>query len=123
VTDRFIVSFAVASLGTVKVYDLCDGTGSPMVGPAADVPMHRTGIELRLRAYEREVINGALIESGGNVSAAARALKTSLGNLRQRMRRLGIRADEIRQQLSRTRAHLAGNRKLGPVSPQVHEAG
>jgi two-component system nitrogen regulation response regulator NtrX len=51
----------------------------------------RRGLNERLDAYERELIQGSLHAAGGNVAEAGRRLQTDRANLYRRMRRLGIR--------------------------------
>ncbi|MBD3383699.1 response regulator [candidate division KSB1 bacterium] len=49
-----------------------------------------------VRQFERDMINGALRRSGGNVSEAARRLKIKRQFLQQKMQHLGINADGFR---------------------------
>ncbi|MEJ2538427.1 MAG: sigma-54 dependent transcriptional regulator [Gemmatimonadota bacterium] len=48
----------------------------------------------RLDDYERRLLEGALAVSSGNVSDAARRLRTDRANLYRRMKRLGLRDEE-----------------------------
>jgi DNA-binding NtrC family response regulator len=45
--------------------------------------------------FEKEIIVAALIESGGNVSEAARFLKIHRQNLQQKIKLLGIDPDSL----------------------------
>jgi two-component system nitrogen regulation response regulator NtrX len=67
----------------------------PGTGPADSVglPLNARSAEsltARLDALERELIDNALREAGGNVAGAARRLRTDRANLYRRMRRLGL---------------------------------
>jgi len=57
-------------------------------GPPRSDPSRSIGDALE--AYERALIETALSASGGNISEAARRLRTDRSNLHRRMRRLGI---------------------------------
>ncbi len=48
------------------------------------------GYELKVKAFEKEMIKEALSQSNGNKSAAARILKISERHLRSRLERLGM---------------------------------
>jgi two-component system nitrogen regulation response regulator NtrX len=62
---------------------------TPSDKPAAPVASDR-GLNESLDDYERLIIEKALSDAGGNVSEAARDLKTDRPNLYRRMKRLGI---------------------------------
>ena len=70
---------------------------SPAVAAAADAP-DEPAVELtagdtldsRLGRFERELLRVALVESDGSLSAAARRLAISRGQLRRRLRDLAL---------------------------------
>jgi two-component system nitrogen regulation response regulator NtrX len=70
---------------------------SGQVAPRAAIfdPDDRRGLRERLDAYERAQIEGVLAQTGGNVAEAGRRMKTDRANLYRRMRRLGLRDDEL----------------------------
>jgi DNA-binding NtrC family response regulator len=51
---------------------------------------HRPTLKLRLEAYERRLIEEALIATGGNQRRAARALGVLPTTLHEKMKRLGL---------------------------------
>ncbi len=57
-------------------------------------PQDPRSISERIEAFETELIQGALDAASGNVTEAARELRTDRANLYRRMRRLGIRRND-----------------------------
>jgi two-component system nitrogen regulation response regulator NtrX len=62
------------------------GRESASTGPDED----RRSLRERLDDFERELLDGALAASDGNVAEAGRRLKTDRANLYRRMKRLGM---------------------------------
>jgi two-component system nitrogen regulation response regulator NtrX len=72
---------------------LLRGPGGGIAGsaPGGYDPEDSRDLRTRLDDFEREQVEGALRDAGGNVAEAARILQTDRGNLYRRMRRLGLR--------------------------------
>ena len=70
----------------------------PGLNPGAALPSYQEldvrPLRTRLDDYERTLVQGALEAADGNVSDAARRLRTDRANLYRRMKRLGIRDDD-----------------------------
>jgi two-component system, NtrC family, nitrogen regulation response regulator NtrX len=83
VCERLAILFPGRTLGRAELRAVLSVPDDPE--PQPDLPLHD-----RLDAYERELIEGALDATGGNIADAARRLQTDRPNLYRRMRRLGI---------------------------------
>lgn len=102
VVGRFVVELAtLARMGARAL--IIDALGSDQVGEgklAKRVPGHagitpdafRIGLASAVDAFQREWIMRALDEHGGNVSEAARRLRTNRQGLQRKMKRLRIKA-------------------------------
>ena len=62
---------------------------APPPAPAAD-ELRSSGYGNALAAYERQLIEAALQETGGNISEASRLLKISRNGLKRKIRRHGL---------------------------------
>ncbi len=98
---------AVLSDGTIREEDLTPGLGVAPPPGARDAGATRDGdaarapLDLRgaVEDVEREMVERALVESGGNQSSAARALGLSRFGLQKKLKRLGISAREASRRL------------------------
>ncbi|MDD3354552.1 sigma-54 dependent transcriptional regulator [Zoogloea sp.] len=84
-------ALALASADTIEAEDLLlapAGTGEGVHGPAVSGP---GDLQDYLDQVERQVIEEALEKSGGNRTAAARALGVTFRSLRYRLERLGMK--------------------------------
>jgi len=69
----------------------------PPVGPGADVSFGEARRQLK-EAFEREAIETALRQSGGNVTRAARSLGVARSALQRLIKRHGLRPADFRDQ-------------------------
>jgi two-component system nitrogen regulation response regulator NtrX len=91
ILERLAILGSGAEVGAEQVEAVLPVSASP----AGAVPGYRDDdarpLKDRLETYERELIQGALAATSGNVADAGRRLQTDRANLYRRMRRLGMR--------------------------------
>ncbi len=88
--ERLTILQPGVSVGPEIVQEFLNFSTRPGTAPAYLEGDSRTLSE-RLDHFEAELIRGALLASGGNMTEAARNLRTDRANLYRRVRRLGIR--------------------------------
>lgn len=92
VVERLTILHAGEDVAAEDVRPVLSG-GAPPRGPAFD-PDDERDLRDRLDDFERTLIEEALDHTLGNVTEAARTLRTDRANLYRRMRRLGLRDDD-----------------------------
>ena len=70
----------------------CDAPPEPPAPPPvpAAEELRSSGFDTALAVYERQLIEAALQETGGNISEASRLLKVSRNGLKRKIRRHGL---------------------------------
>jgi DNA-binding NtrC family response regulator len=71
---------------------------APAALPSAAASSLKEAVRLETERVERELIQRALDETGGNVTQAARKLKISRKSLQTKMKEFGLRDREITKQ-------------------------
>jgi len=79
----------IGETGPVTAAEVDNVLGSAVL-PAPPADAGNVGLAAALEQYERNLIELALADAGGNVAEAARRLDTDRANLHRRMRRLGV---------------------------------
>jgi len=84
--ERLMILFPEQPVGADEISTVLPRSRAPGAAPAVEVG----SLSEMLDGYERQLIQGALDASGGNIAEAARRLETDRPNLYRRMKRLGI---------------------------------